>query len=62
MATMFTFSPSHTAAMFGSVDCLQLLLKGGADLSVANDQQDTPLHDAASAGKESKGHFDCIFL
>ena len=38
--------------MFGSVECLQLLFNSGANLSCTNDQKDTPLHDAAGAGKK----------
>lgn len=38
--------------MFGSVKCLRILSKFGASLDKTNDQKDTPLHDAASAGKQ----------
>ena len=45
--------------MNGSVECLKLLFISGANLSLINDQKDTPLHDSASAGKE--GYFELTF-
>jgi len=50
-------SPSHTAAMFGSVECLQLLFSFGANLSTVNEQNDTPLHSASSSGREDAVRF-----
>ncbi|XP_065052326.1 serine/threonine-protein phosphatase 6 regulatory ankyrin repeat subunit A-like [Rhopilema esculentum] len=48
-------SPSHSASLTGSLECLRLLFAAGANMTVHNNEKDTPLHEAASAGKE-----DCV--
>ena len=50
----FCSSSAHCAASQGALKCLELLNTYDADLEAKNDQTDTPLHEAASAGQEGK--------
>ncbi|XP_067660652.1 uncharacterized protein [Haliotis asinina] len=43
-------TPLHTAAGFGYAECVDVLLKAGADVNVQNNTGDTPLHRAAGQG------------
>lgn len=45
-------TPTHLAARKGHLELIQLLIKYGADVSMANDSGNTPLHDAAYSGNE----------
>jgi len=36
------FTPLHCAAKFGQVDCIKVLLRGGADIKVLDNHQRIP--------------------
>ncbi|XP_048250512.1 serine/threonine-protein phosphatase 6 regulatory ankyrin repeat subunit A-like [Haliotis rufescens] len=42
----------HVASIHGSKECVDMLLKAGADVKVQNETADTPLHDASRCGSE----------
>ncbi len=47
----YGWTPLYCAAHHGNIDCVELLLKLGADPSIANHVGKTPLHAAAAQGR-----------
>ena len=47
----YGWTPLYCAAHHGNIDCLELLLKLGADPTVSNHVGKTPLHAAAAQGR-----------
>ncbi|XP_048250518.1 serine/threonine-protein phosphatase 6 regulatory ankyrin repeat subunit A-like [Haliotis rufescens] len=45
-------TPLHGASMCGSKECVDMLLKAGADVKVQNKTGDTPLHEASGCGSQ----------
>ena len=50
-------SAMHWCAAKGYLDCLQWLVKQGADINSLNAEDSTPLHAAAANGKEGIVHY-----
>lgn len=46
------WTPLHLSTYFGQLEAAEQLLTYGADVNVANDAGDTPLHKAAFIGHE----------
>ena len=56
----YRYTPSHSAAYYGHVDCLRLLIKAGADMSITTiikKKAKTPLQVA-----ENSKNYDCVKL